>query len=417
MAINIVVAGGNYAGLNAVRHLYSTLIASAKAPKVNITLVDRRDGFLHYIGITRGITEPHFGQKLWVPYTNVPWLQHPQITIKQATVQGVHPQHIELASGEQLRFSHLIVALGQSRFAPIGASSPTKHDFEQQLHAAFAQIKQAHRIAVVGAGAVGIEMAADIKSDFPDKSVTLVHSRELPLPGPFSDELRHKVVDILQNQLQIDLVLGQRVVAQDPPSEDMAYSWDKQATTPPEQVSSMVSAAAAAADNISLALSGASGQHKMQSDCVLRCLGTLNQHHLLHLPDQVVSKAGIRVLDTLQIDDPAYSHIYACGDICARNVVKLAGVAMYDAYVAATNIARSIMGAPDELMHSPQFPPKILLLMGKQHFAMEADRRVWSDDETRPFVLDDMGLQRCIEALSLHQEPAAYSPFDPPPAF
>ncbi|KAJ2845140.1 hypothetical protein IWW36_004908 [Coemansia brasiliensis] len=414
MAIRIVVAGGNYAGLNAVRHLYSTLVASTKAPKVQITLVDRRDGFLHYIGITRGITEPHYGQKLWVPYADVLWLQHPQITIKQATVQAIHPQHVELSSGEHLRFNYLITALGQSRFAPIGVNSPTKQDFEQQLHTAFAQIKQARSIAVVGAGAVGIEMAADIKSDFPDKSVTLVHSRKLPLPGPFGDELRHKVVDILKNQLQIQLMLGQRVVAQDPPSDDMGYKPDVQPSTPPEQVWSMASAA----DSISLTLSSADQQHKVQSNCVLRCLGTFDQHHLLKLPKQVISKAGIRVLDTMQIDDPAYSHIYACGDICARSSVKLAGVAMYDAYVAATNIARSIVGAKDsELMRSPEFPSKILLLMGKNHFAMEVDRRMWSDDETRPFVFEDMGLQRCIEALSLHQEPSAYSPFDPPPAF
>ncbi|KAJ2529867.1 hypothetical protein EV175_007339, partial [Coemansia sp. RSA 1933] len=75
--IKIVVAGGNYAGLNAVRHLYATLLASPKTtapcqsrPKIEITLIDKRDGFLHYIGITRGFTEPEYGSSLWVPYAS-----------------------------------------------------------------------------------------------------------------------------------------------------------------------------------------------------------------------------------------------------------------------------------------------------------------------------------------------------------
>ncbi|KAJ2047788.1 hypothetical protein GGI08_006170, partial [Coemansia sp. S2] len=65
--IKIVVAGGNYAGLNAMQHLYSSLLATdpkttaaaANArPNVEITLIDRRDGFIHCIGLTRGLTEP-----------------------------------------------------------------------------------------------------------------------------------------------------------------------------------------------------------------------------------------------------------------------------------------------------------------------------------------------------------------------
>lgn len=39
---------------------------------------------------------------------------------------------------------------------------------------------KAKNIAVIGGGAVGVELATDIKSYYPEKSVTLVHSRTPP---------------------------------------------------------------------------------------------------------------------------------------------------------------------------------------------------------------------------------------------
>lgn len=39
-------------------------------------------------------------------------------------------------------------------------------------------IQAAQRIAVVNGGAVGVALAADIKSFYPEKDVTIVHSRE-----------------------------------------------------------------------------------------------------------------------------------------------------------------------------------------------------------------------------------------------
>ncbi|KAJ2196899.1 hypothetical protein IW139_001823 [Coemansia sp. RSA 353] len=411
--VNIVVAGGNYAGLNAMRHLYATLLASpdqANKTVVNITLVDRRDGFVHYIGMTRGITEPSFGSSLWVPYSTVDWLQHSQITIKQGTVADIQPTLVQLTNGEQLQFDYLVVALGISRFAPIGIRSSTKSEFVAELAESYAQLESAKSVVVVGGGAVGIELAADIKCDFPHKSVTLVHSRALPLPGPFKDELRHNVVDILQNSIGVELVLGQRVIAQEPASADMADTL----TDMPEHVLST-------ATDATLTLSGGQTLH---GDWVVRCLGTRDKKSIINLPsstqEPIFGANGIRVKDTMQIDDVAYPHIYACGDICSRDTVKLAGVAMYGAYIAAINIARTISSVSNDsptLEESPLYPSKILLLMSKDHFIMQLGDEIWEKEKTRQYVSEDMGLQLSIDGLSLNKVPAAYSPFDLAPAF
>ncbi|KAJ2719226.1 hypothetical protein GGI07_005335 [Coemansia sp. Benny D115] len=406
--VRIVIAGGNYAGLNTAKVLYSTLLAAPETekaetatthrapPEVQITIIDRRDGFLHFIGITRGLTEPEYGEQLWVPYSSVGWMQHPSIKHFQATVKQITPTHVRVASLDgtetNIEFDYLVIALGEGRFAPVGTCAPSKDVFVKQLDTANQKIKAAKTVTVVGGGAVGIELAADIKCDFGDKQVTLVHSRALPLPGPFKDEFRQIVVDMLRNDIGVDLVLGDRAISQEPASGDMLAGPEDE----PELIDST------SADTKLTLTSG----RTVQSDLAIRCLGTRSKYHapLISLPQgNVLDPTGIRVKDTMQVDSPEYSNIYACGDICSRDQVKLAGVAMYGGYIAARNVARSILCGKDAavLEDGERYPPKIMLLMGKDHFALQFGDDIWDTERARPFAPADMGLDNCIKALSL----------------
>ncbi|KAJ2657634.1 hypothetical protein IWW48_004440 [Coemansia sp. RSA 1200] len=459
--IRIVVAGGNYAGLNAVRHLYATLIAppspsgspqtaettntaaaaaaaaaavgnqveedrNSSDNAVEITLIDKRDGFLHYIGITRGFTEPEFGEELWVPYATVPWLQHPCIKIQHATVTRITPNEVHLATSVVVPFDYLVIALGETRAAPIGTDALTKDQFVATLGAVHRQIRQARTVAVVGAGAVGIEMAADIKCDFQDKHVILAHSRALPLPGPFKDEFRRQVVGILET-IGVDVMLGQRVIEQAP-----SASADGNVITPaPAPAPAPTTGGSDEEGGGGGGGGGGSGYtltladgRRVAADCVIRCLGAEldSTMGLLDLPvdssdstGPILGPSGIRVRDTMQVDSDRYPNIYACGDICSRDKVKLAGVAMYGGYIAARNIARSVLvqknGKPEDesaevgLEKGTLYPPKILLLLGKDEFAMQLDQEIWEKERVRPFVYDDMGLKVSVEGLSLTQTP------------
>jgi len=44
------------------------------------------------------------------------------------------------------------------------------------------RVKNANRIVIVGGGAVGVQMASDLKQVYPEKNVTLVHSRDHLMP-------------------------------------------------------------------------------------------------------------------------------------------------------------------------------------------------------------------------------------------
>lgn len=62
-----------------------------------------------------------------------------------------------------------------------------------------AGVKQAQSILIVGGGAIGVQMATDIKEIYPDKQVTLVQSREhvMPVYDPRLHEIITKRFDEL----------------------------------------------------------------------------------------------------------------------------------------------------------------------------------------------------------------------------
>ncbi|KAJ1935528.1 hypothetical protein EC988_008460, partial [Linderina pennispora] len=224
--IRIIIAGGNYGGLGVAKALYTHLLATNSDydgtkqappnPNIQITLVDRRDGFVHYLGMTRGLSQLDYGRKLWAPYSSMPWLQHPSIIIRKEIISQVTPHFVELAgSQERLEFDYLVLAMGVSRQAPIGVSASTKDEFIRDIEYDHALIKSAESIVVVGGGAVGTELAADLKTDFPEKTITLVHSRDLPVPGPFLHEFRQGAADILR-KLGVNTLFSQRVVNETP---------------------------------------------------------------------------------------------------------------------------------------------------------------------------------------------------------
>ncbi|KAJ2023428.1 hypothetical protein GGI06_001419 [Coemansia sp. S85] len=356
--IRIAVAGGNYGGLSAMRELYLQLLATnpdydgAKQappnPNIKITLIDRRDGFVHYLGMTRGLCQSEYGNKLWVPYSSMPWLRHPSISVKKGIVTRVAPRHIELAdTSDRVEFDYLVVALGLSRSAPIGVAASTGDEYLKDMDKQRALIGNAQSVVVVGGGAVGTELAAEIKSTFPQKDVALIHSHSLPIPGPlFTSEFRRSVADVLQ-LLGVKTLFGERVVDESSTGSDEAGTMAvKHGDILPELIDSV---------GRNTTLTTSSGLI-VYGDVVFNCLGAKTKDSLIDLPsscnEPIFSSHGIRVNEFMQVDDPSYSHVFAAGDVSSKDVLKFAGPATGGGRIAATNIAR--------LIHTPSGEAPVL---------------------------------------------------------
>jgi NADH dehydrogenase FAD-containing subunit len=61
-------------------------------------------------------------------------------------------------------------------------------------------------------GAVGVEMAAELKELYPQQKITLVHSRDRLLSAePLPDDFKERVISILKES-GVEVIVGQRVI-------------------------------------------------------------------------------------------------------------------------------------------------------------------------------------------------------------
>ncbi|KAJ2488997.1 hypothetical protein IWW37_004369 [Coemansia sp. RSA 2050] len=426
--IRIAVAGGNYGGLSAMRELYLQLLATNTGydgtkqappnPNIKITLIDRRDGFVHYLGMTRGLCQSEYGNKLWVPYSSMPWLRHPSISVKKGIVTRIAPRHIELAdTSDHVEFDYLVVTLGLSRSAPIGVAASTRDEYLKDMDKQRALIGNAQSVVVVGGGAVGTELAAEIKSTFPQKDVTLIHSHSLPISGPlFTSEFRRSVADVLQS-LGVKPLFDERVVGESSTSSDGADTVTiKHGDILPELVESV---------RRNSTLTTSSGL-KVYGDVVFNCLGVKTKDSLIDLPsssnEPIFSPHGIRVNESMQVDDPSYSHIFAAGDVSNKDVLKFAGPATSGGKTAATNIARLIRTSSGEIpaLEAPKCKARnnqndavkleygsIKLVLGERHGVIQRGAEVVPTETAIHMMSPDIKLGKvtrmlCIGAFPIH---------------
>ena len=94
----------------------------------------------------------------------------------------------------------------QLRSVNIKKTVPFRYSY---LCYAIFQIKAAQKVTVVGGGAAGVEFAGEIKSDYPEKTVSLVHSHDqlIEYPG-VTQAFRDNVRSIL-DRIKVAFILGQ----------------------------------------------------------------------------------------------------------------------------------------------------------------------------------------------------------------
>jgi apoptosis-inducing factor 2 len=115
---------------------------------------------------------------------------------------------VVLKSGEKIPFAYLAIATGSWQPSPSKLKSIERDDACAELQQLQQSVEAAETIAVVGGGAVGVELAGDIASYYQKKDVTLIHSRDQLLPR-FGRKLHDHVMDVF-SQLGIRVILGQR---------------------------------------------------------------------------------------------------------------------------------------------------------------------------------------------------------------
>ncbi|XP_078201796.1 ferroptosis suppressor protein 1 isoform X5 [Callithrix jacchus] len=160
-SLHVVIVGGGFGGIAAASQL--------QALHIPFTLVDMKDSFHHNVAALRASVERGFAKKTFISYS---------VTFKDNFRQGhvvgidLKNQTVLLQGGEALPFSHLILATGSTGPFPgkvneVSSQQAAIQAYEDMVR----QVQRSRFIVVVGGGSAGVEMAAEIKTEYPEKEV------------------------------------------------------------------------------------------------------------------------------------------------------------------------------------------------------------------------------------------------------
>lgn len=176
----------------------------------------------HVIGSPLVFADKAYADKAWVPYKEIPALRSsPNIKTVHGSVTSVDMAGktavIKAAaaaggSSSTVDFDFIIVTAGLRRAFPVVPQSPDKVAYLKEVTPHIEAVSTGEDgVLVVGGGAVGIEMAAELKLAQPHVKVTLAHSRNRLLSSePLPDNLAEKTLDILKEN-GVEVLLEHRL--------------------------------------------------------------------------------------------------------------------------------------------------------------------------------------------------------------
>ena len=159
----IAIVGGGYAGY---------ALAHQMDAKADVTLIDAREAFVHNVAAIRAIVEPSLREQILFPYDGL--LKRGRFVRGRA--QAIDAMGVTLADGRRIDADFIVIATGSHYAAPFKPGDDEASSIVGVLAETGKAVAAASHVVIVGAGAVGVELAGEIKCVHPGKQVSLVSS-------------------------------------------------------------------------------------------------------------------------------------------------------------------------------------------------------------------------------------------------
>ena len=189
----IVIIGGGFAG---------SLIAKKLENKFKTILIDNKDYFEYTPGILKTIVKPTHIKKIQVIHNN--YLK--STSFIKGNIINIDKNKV-YTKDRKLFFDYLIIASGSNYKTPIKHPNVLLFQSAEELKNNHKRLSKSKEILIIGGGIVGIELAAEIVENYPNKKITLAHSSDRLMPREnikasiyTKKYLEKKNVDILLNK-------------------------------------------------------------------------------------------------------------------------------------------------------------------------------------------------------------------------
>lgn len=308
----VTIVGGGYGGIT---------VAKALDDVAQVTLIEQKDTFVNHAAALRAAVDEEWAERIFIPYdkllTNGRVVHGTALTVRGTTVE---------VSGEgAIEADYLVLATGTNYPFPAKHLESSAVIAKARIERMRVNLAQAGRVLIVGAGAVGIELAGEITSAFPDIAVTLLETADRIIPeGDYKPEMRQAIIAQLQ-QRGVDIITG-----------------DKLSYLPPVDVGVL-----------SPFRVETRGGRRIEADMWFRAYGSAAATGYLGTDyDEIRHYNGtIRVDEQLRVVD--HPGVWAIGDITDVRESKRADAARAHARVVAQNIADLIAGRQPTATYAP----------------------------------------------------------------
>ncbi|ETP08424.1 hypothetical protein F441_15593 [Phytophthora nicotianae CJ01A1] len=304
----VVIVGGGAAGIRVAQALAKNL---TEADDTEVIVLEKNSYFYHVVGAPRAYVDGDYTNKMFIPYDNaIPKhaakfvrivrgvATHISADTNEVSYHLIGTDDKESETTEKLKFDYLVLATGSTYSVPI---KPDNRDYarsatEKKLQEVRGHIERAEKVLVVGGGAVGCEVAAEIKVKYPSKSVTIVDANKQLISG---SNLRDKFYSYLNASLEklgVKVVLGERL------TERLTGNGFEQRTLRTDKGT------------------------EIESDIQLLCGGFRPVATLVQEmdPSLVTDQGFVKVNEKLQLEGSKYRSIFALGDMCNHPTPKMA---------------------------------------------------------------------------------------------
>jgi NADH dehydrogenase FAD-containing subunit len=317
---SVVVVGGGYAGVN---------VAKALDDVADVVLIEPKDAFVHNVAALRALADPAWLPRIFFPYGRL----LARGTVVRDRVVKAEPGRVTLASGAVIRADYLVLATGSGYPFPAKSDRDDTGAAQERYRAASAALAGADRVLLIGAGAVGVELAGEIAAAWPGKRVTLLDAADDILGERFRADLRAE----LRRQLDD---LGVEVLTASP-----LRALPPVPAGQPGEFTVVTEAG-----------------REITADLWFRCYGVTPASDYLAGDLAAARDAGGFVTVTPYLRVTGQERVFALGDVAAADH-KMAGLAGRQAQVVAASIRTLIDGGTDLTAWEPA-EPTILVPLG-----------------------------------------------------
>ncbi|KAJ5131619.1 hypothetical protein N7448_005777 [Penicillium atrosanguineum] len=378
---NVIVIGGSFVGRATAQELAKVIPSTHR-----VLLIEGHSHFHHLFTFPRFAIVPGQEHKAFVPYSGI-FSSLPNSAshgVIQARVLSVQSQYVELdrewQGSRQIPFDFAVIATGTRLSKPAAMEYDDKPSSIDYLQKHQADIKRFQSILIVGGGAVGVQMATDLKEYYPHKEVKVVQSRPRVMPN-FHPEL-HELIQRRFNELGIKLITGSRVTVPEEGFPTDGTPFKVQLTNGTTESTEFV-----------ILATGQTPNNQLVSDL---------EPSEISGPSVINPDNGfIRIRPTMQFMDEKYSNMFAVGDIADTGAQKAARPGSAQAVVVAKNIQALIEGRkPTEIY--VKGPGAIHLTLGMKHNVIFRNPNT-AEGQTTPWINEKQDGQEDMNVEAMWQ--------------